>query len=144
VDTSSKNYIVDFRPIFSILSQKDVDEFYFYPGEIFGFVESCILATQRDIDEETRHRYIVNDLLGAMEVWTQKEENHMARTSGSWVNGRSLDRSLVLKLAAQAIAIDTFVYRTMSNLYEAHGHLAINAHSMNWTPANALRLEVSY
>lgn len=141
--TSSSKYIVDFKPVFHALGKK-AEDFYFYPGEVYGFIESCVLATQREQDAETRHRYIMNDLLYAMENWNRKEEDAMARISGSWINGISADSYKVMNLAHAAQAIDTFVYRVMHMLYDTHGDLAISAKSMNWTPAKALAMEVSF
>jgi hypothetical protein len=143
VVTSSKTYILDFKPIFHILG-KELEEFYFYPNEVFGFIESCVLATQRPTDDETRSRYIVNDILGAYDSWSRKEEDHMARMSGSWINGRNSDSYCAAKLIPAATAIDHFVYLAMENLFEIHGPMAISATKFNWTPSGALSMEVSY
>lgn len=141
--TSSKTYVIDFRPLFSAL-EKEVEDFYFYPKDIHGFIESCVLATQRETDLEARTNLIMDEIMSAMDLWADREADHEALTSGTWINGKSMNRFLALSVLDKAIAIDTYVYNTMHVLYDVHGDLAISEQSFSWTGSNALLVTINF
>lgn len=143
VATSSKTYVIDFRPLFSAL-EKEVEDFYFYPKDVHGFIESCVLATQRETDLETRTNLILDEILSAMDLWADRESEHEALSLGTWINGKNMNRYLALNVLDKAIAIDTYVYNTMHMLYDVHDDLAISDQSFSWTAGNALLITISF
>lgn len=143
MDTFSKNYLIDLNPVIRLIGDA-VNEFYFYPDDIEGFIESCVLATQRDMSAEERDLSIIDDLKGAMELWTRREDDHDAMVSGTWINGQCFTRYKALNVLGPAVEIDKFVYGAMFPLYDVHGDLAIDATSFQWTRANGLIMRITY
>lgn len=143
MDTFSKTFVIDLKPIYHILG-KELNDFYFYPDDVEGFIESCVLATQRNDSVEARQMSIMNDLKGAMDLWNQREDDHDALLSGIWISGQNYDRYMALKVMGAAVAIDTYVFRAMSVIYEIYDNLSIDAKSFVWTPCHGLIMRVRY
>lgn len=143
--TSSRNYLVDFKRVKRTLG-RDVEALYFYPHEMEGFAESCVLSTQRDEGVVSRDIAIYHELRNAMDDWHRRVEDAMWRKGKeiTFGNGISLDeREMSLAMNVGAI-IDDYVLDEMSIIRDAHGQFSVDPKQFQWTESGSLIVPVHF
>jgi len=133
-----KLYILDFKSLLEEHQRKDF--LYYYPNELKGFIQSCILASQRELSNDIRDVCIFKELDNAYIHYKGMEELHAN------IRGLELqeDKNKWYSDMTDAIDIDIVVQKTMANIREAHGDYAIIEDSFQWTKANALVVKLRF
>lgn len=144
VTKGMKTYLVDFRQIFQKLGRAAETDFYFYPGDIQGFVESCVLATQRELEVSIRDLLIFKELSHARYEWRCKEEaNAWTRGDVTFCGDLTLEEYEVRNAMESAAVIDNLVLEKMSLIRQVHGDYAISSSSFTWTAGRALSMTLT-
>lgn len=141
--TSFEIYLFNFDEIFRSLG-RDQDVFYFYPDEVKGFIESCVLATQREIALGSRKNNIYEDITAARKLWGRKVQEAAWRDQFS-INGHDgiedfeIDQAFYL-----GCIVDKQTASIVDLLKYAHGEYSIAARSFRWTGINTLSMRVGF
>jgi hypothetical protein len=138
-----RTYIVDFRNVFELVGAA-ADKLYFYPHELEGFIESCVMATQREVDITSRDIQIFRELNCAMADWIRKEEEASYYSSGSLDRNYSVEEAEINDAMKIAAHIDDLVHATMSLIRDVHGDYAIDERSLKWTKLHALKMRLRF
>lgn len=138
-----RTYLVDFRNVFENVGAAD-DLFYFYPHELEGFIESCVMATQREEDVTTRDVQIFRDLNDAMGEWTKREEEASFYSNFTFNRNYSVEEYEVREATKVGAIIDDMVHATMSTIREVHGDYAIDERSLQWSSLHALKMRLRF
>jgi hypothetical protein len=140
-----ETYLVNFKFVFKSLGKKH-DAFYFYPNELEGFIESCVLASQRSDDIIARQISIYKDVCCAMDVWANRVEEAMCWSGRNVTfNHRETVKDFEIKEAVKfGTDIDDIVRNEMATLRAAHGDYAIDQRSFRWTKMHALMMDVHF
>lgn len=138
-----KTYLVDFRKVFEQVGAAD-DLFYFYPHELEGFIESCVMATQREVDITTRDVQIFRDLTDAMAEWSKREEEASYFSNFTFNRNYSVEEYEIREATKVGAIIDEMVQGVMSVIRDVHGDYAIDERSLRWTNLHALKMRLRF
>lgn len=140
----SSVFTLGFGEAFNRLGKR-VDEFYFYPGELRGFIESCVLATQREHDVVNRDIGLFHDIDAAMKLWQDRvDEAWYHKTGTVRYGGYNLKKREIDKVLVLAGIVDNIVLEKMGVLHDAFGDYALDANEFIWTTGSALTMTVYY
>ncbi|BAQ02536.2 hypothetical protein [Ralstonia phage RSL2] len=138
-----RTYLVDFRNVFEKVGPAE-DLLYFYPHELEGFIESCVMATQRVEDISTRDVQIFLEMNEAMAEWTKKEEESSYYSSVTFNRNYSVEEYEIREATKIGAIIDDMVRATMSLIRDVHGDYAIDERSLQWSSAHALKMRLRF
>lgn len=138
-----RTYLVDFRKVFEQVGPAE-DRLYFYPHELEGFIESCVMATQREVDITSRDIQIFRELTDAMSDWTKKEEESSFYSNVTYNRNYSVEDFEVKEATAIGAIIDDMVHDIMSVIRDIHGDYAIDDRSLHWSGAHALKMRLRF
>lgn len=138
-----KTYLVDFRYIFERVGPA-ADAFYFYPHELEGFIESCVMATQREVDVSTRDVQIFREMNDAMAEWLKKEEEATVYSGFTFNRNYSVEEYEIREATKLGALIDEMVHNAMSIIRDVHGDYAIDERSLEWTSLRALKMRLRF
>lgn len=138
-----RTYLVDFRKVFEDVGPAE-DLLYFYPHELEGFIESCVMATQREVDITSRDIQIFRELTDAMAEWTKKEEESSYFSNVTYNRNYSVEDYEIREATKIGAIIDDMVHAIMSVIREVHGDYAIDERSLQWSSAHALKMRLRF
>lgn len=138
-----KTYLVDFRYIFERVGPA-ADAFYFYPHELEGFIESCVMATQREVDLTARDIQIFREMNDAMAEWLKKEEEATMYSGFTYNRNYSVEEYEIQEATKLGAIIDEMVHDAMSVIRDVHGDYAIEERSLEWTALRALKMRLRF
>ena len=138
-----RTYLVDFRKVFEEVGPAK-DLLYFYPHELEGFIESCVMATQRDVDITSRDIQIFRDLTDAMADWVRREEESSYFSNVTYNRNYSVEDYEIREATKIGAIIDDMVRATMSVIREVHGDYAVDERSLEWSSAHALKMRLRF
>lgn len=140
-----RTYLVGFRDVFESLHRREETyALYFYPHEVEGFIESCVMATQRENDVAQRDMQIYIELCQAMTEWNRMEEEAAFRRSGSVDYNPAQEEKDIARALKVGSRIDDIVRKRMRVIRDAHGDYAVDEFSFVWTPARALKMQLRF
>lgn len=138
-----KTYLVDFKNVFQRLVGAE-DAFYFYPHELEGFIESCVMATQREVEVAQRDIQIYRELNSAMADWIRKEEEASWYGRGNVDRNYSVEEHEISEAMRLGAIVDDLVHEQMELIRDAHGDYAIDERSLKWTRGRALKMRLRF
>lgn len=149
----TRTYVIDFSRLKKTIIA-DSDLFYFYPGEVNGFIMSSVLATQREHEDRAIiGRSMYSDLTSALHEFQYKEAEALyhAGKDTDWTsrtlpscNGQSIDDYEINQAGRTGEFIMDFVLQQMKVIRELHGDYALSLRDMSWTNLDALIMKVHY
>lgn len=139
----SKSFLFDFRKEIKSLG-RNTDVFYFYPGEVKGFIASCAMATQRDVGVIARENSMIMDIRNARLDWAKKEEEAAWRGGFTFNATMSLEDYEVQCAIDEGTPLDNCVISKLHYIRECVGDYSIDARTLLWTQADALIVNVRY
>lgn len=140
--TFSKIYLFDFSEVFRTLG-KNEDAFYFYPHEVKGFIESCVLASQRLDPVGSRKSSIYDDIVMARNEWDRKVEN--ATFGGFSYNGvPGITDYDIDEAYYRGCIIDTQTTNILDVLQDLYGEYSIASYGLRWTGMKTLSMKVGF
>lgn len=140
----SATFTIGFGEAFWKIGRRE-SALYFYPGDLRGLIESCVLATQRVNSVIDRDIGLYHELESAMEIWLQREEEAEYKRTGTFRSGsinmkrRELDKAVQL-----AGIIDDIVLEKMGVIQDAFGEFSVDPHDFIWNNGTALTMTVYY
>lgn len=145
--TSSEIFLFNFRYVIDRM-RDNPDAFYFYPGELKGFIESCVLASQRVHNPSLRKALMYEDLMSARINWDDKVERHATQSvtfSSSQFDYRVTVEDYECQMALdQGLWIEQEVLAQLAPLRFNVGDFSIDRLTFQWTGASALAVRVNY
>lgn len=142
-EMGTRTYAISFQKLIREFVQ-DEGYFYFYPGLVRGFVDSCIVASQRDLSYAERQASIFRDLMAAMDSWQQKEEEAAWRQAVTFRKNESLTDLEIRNALEIGIDIDDEVLGIMDIIRDALGDYAIDPTDIRWRRNDVVHLTVNY
>ena len=118
--------------------------FYFYPDEVKGFIESCVLATQREVAAGLRRNNILTDILSARKLWTRKVQEAAWRDNFSFNGKDGVAQFEVDQAFHRGLYVDKQTASIVELLKYAHGEYSISARSFRWIGRNTLSMKVGF
>lgn len=142
-ESSSKSFLFDFKDTIASLG-KDCDYLYFYPNQVRGFIEACVLSTQRHNSVLAREYSLTLEIQAARKEWGHKEEDASWRTSFTFNKVMDLEAYECMAAIAVGAKLDEAVFSKLKLLREAVGDYAIDRKMMHWTDMNALLIKIHF
>jgi len=133
-----KIYILDLK---RLINDYDKDSFlYYYPDSIKGYIQSCVLASQRQLSDDVRDVTIFKELDNAYHHFKAMEEINLA------IQGLepSVDNDKWYTDMENAVEIDILIQNTMNKIRYKYGDFAVVENSFVWTKANALLVNLRF
>lgn len=128
-----RSFIFDFKHVFNVLG-KGISKFDFYPGGLRGFIESCVLASQRRMDSELRAHMCLNDIRTALTVRVAEQIAN---------NEDPIDTKYCLEqVIGLAETVNDYVYRELMIIHEELGPYSISNRDLKWSRLNGLVVRV--
>lgn len=121
--------------MFHVLRAK-VHHLHFYPGGIEGFVESCVLASQREMSVELRDITLMNDLRLALNVQVAEDVSQDRPTIRA--------NDLMKQALPLAEIINDHVHRKMELLGEDLGPYSVDPSGFKWTGSKGLVVRLTF
>lgn len=143
---NSKQYIVDLKPILRHISQY-MDCFYFYPASYHGFVEDCIISSQREHEDmDTSIRMMYRDIQDSYQSFQYKAEQSLFQSQGAMAtfNGKSIEEYEINEAAKIGEIIFRHIYTQMKSIQLIHGHIAILQDDLVWTNLDSIVVKVYF
>jgi hypothetical protein len=113
---------------------RDEDLFDFYPGKLEGFIESCVLASQRKMDSDQRAQMCLHDIHTIADMRIEENAHNDMFPK--------MMRLIVHRVIAVAEAVNDYVYREMLHIHETLGPFSVDSQSFQWTGLRALKVRV--
>lgn len=145
--TSSEMFLFSFKRVVDCMLDNP-GAFYFYPGELKGFIESCVLACQRENNSSYRKALMYEDIMSARKLWDGKLEIQLGQ-SVTFSNSKNDYRMSVEDYECQmaydqGLWIEEEVLAQIASLRNVVGNFSIDNESFQWTGASALAVRVNY
>lgn len=156
-------------PLFKAMETKKTLEeiFFFYPKGIRGFVESCVLGSQRSQDSTASLLMVIYDVTTAMDIYLKQEAARAGSEAMNVIDDKSKDKrstdnlTKAVEIVAYEIAgfdrqqkladalglaelINDYVRNQMRLIEDAAGPYSVNPKTFEWTPARALKVELCF
>lgn len=138
-----KTYLVDLRDVFAKFGKYE-DVFYFYPHGLDGFIESCVLGTQRVLSEPEREIMIYRDVRDAMDHWKTRLEEAAFMQSFPVNENLTVEDFEVREAVRIGGMIDNAIVDKMQLLRDVHGDYAIDGSDLQWTRSHGLCIRLRY
>lgn len=138
--------LLDFRQVFQVLRAK-THYFDFYPAGLMGFIESCVVASQRNWASDPRS--LIVDDYDDLRTTTLLNDLHMAinvRVAEAVADGKPSIQALrqIERTWPLALTVNDVVLRKMNEFTSSMGPYAVDETSFQWTHAKGLAVRLIF
>ena len=165
----TKSFLINLAPLFKLMEKKQPLEetFFFYPNKIKGFVESCILGSQRSSDSTASLLMMIYDVTTAMDIHLKQIASQVGSEVMNVIEDKATDArstddlTKAVEIVAKEIAgfdrhekladalgvaelINDYVRNEMRLIEDALGAYSVNPKAFDWTNARAVKVELTF